>query len=291
MGVAGSDGLDDGATAKLPGAGAAGIEVIGAHALSTQLGSRGYFADECRQGSVYNRSTYLALKLLGQRLIYTVDLSGAGCGCNAALSFVPMSRNARPSFCGDYYCDANGGCGVTCAEIDVQEANRHAWHSTLHANGDYYGVAGGFGGGSKWQNPRDFTAAEYGPHGNCVNTSHPFVVTASFPADGQGRLKAMEVALSQAACSLSFKLAGYAGTADLSEVLAAGVAPVVSYWSDENLLWLDGQGPDSKGPCASDSPSRCANSIRFSGFAMVAIEDVDGPGSRGGHAPGSAIFA
>merc|ERR1740138_1918305 len=139
------------------------------------MGARAYFADACTAGT-YDHAQYLALKLLGKQLVYTVDMSGAGCGCNAAFYLVPMRQNDKPSSCNDYYCDANSVCGVACAEIDIQEANQYAWHSTLHTSDDHSGKGAGYGGGpgDSWDGPRDFTWQQYGPGAECIDTTKPF---------------------------------------------------------------------------------------------------------------------
>merc|ERR1719510_2756522 len=128
---------------------------------------------------------------------YTTDMSGGGCGCNVALYLVSMKQNPKPSGCEDYYCDANNVCGESCAEIDIQEANQHAWHSTLHTSQDHGGVGGGYGGGDSWNGPRDFGAQEYAPGGRCIDTTKPFQVAVSFPTDAGGALTGMNVELSQ----------------------------------------------------------------------------------------------
>ena len=52
-----------------------------------------------------------------------------------------MVSNAKPGRCdGDYYCDAAASCGVSCAEITLFEANRHAFKATVNDNAGGGGV-------------------------------------------------------------------------------------------------------------------------------------------------------
>jgi hypothetical protein len=164
--------------------------------VTVNLGARAYFASSCTAG-IYNHRQYMALNLLGKTLRYTTDMRDSGCGCNAAFYLVSMRQNVQPSKCEDFYCDANHVCGVSCAEVDIQEANQFSWHSTLHTSGDTSGVGAGYGGGKSWTGPRDFTSEQYGPGARCVDTSKPFEVAASFHTDAHGALAAMEVVLSQ----------------------------------------------------------------------------------------------
>mmetsp|Transcript_18114 Transcript_18114/g.47759 ORF Transcript_18114/g.47759 Transcript_18114/m.47759 type:complete len:261 (+) Transcript_18114:340-1122(+) len=105
----------------------------------------------------------------------------------------------------DYYCDANSVCGVRCSEIDIQEGNKHSWHSTLHDAQDGAGAGAGYGGGGdEWNGPRDFTSEQYGPGGNTIDTTMPFQVSVSFPTDSSGQLSAMNMKLEQDGKSLEF---------------------------------------------------------------------------------------
>eukprot|EP00445_Apocalathium_hangoei_P009375 CAMPEP_0203868820 /NCGR_PEP_ID=MMETSP0359-20131031/17342_1 /ASSEMBLY_ACC=CAM_ASM_000338 /TAXON_ID=268821 /ORGANISM="Scrippsiella Hangoei, Strain SHTV-5" /LENGTH=1214 /DNA_ID=CAMNT_0050787323 /DNA_START=57 /DNA_END=3701 /DNA_ORIENTATION=- len=256
------------------GGAASPVDVLSRGTLVPHLGGRAYFADECTAG-VYDNKQYAALNLLGKTLRYTTDMSGSGCGCNAAFYLVSMQQNEKPSTCNDYYCDANSVCGVACAEIDIQEANQHAWHSTLHSAHDHSGVGVGYGGGNGWNGPRDFNQTQYGAGASCIDTDKAFNVAVSFPVDAEGELVAMEVMLSQEGhdCPLNLKLDRYAGMKELSKALAAGMTPVVSYWSDNTMLWMDGAGTDGQGPCASDDATACSASVRFSGFSVAAIRE------------------
>jgi len=260
------------------------ISVTGLQQIRPHLGSRAYFAHECSVG-VYKREDYLGLNLLGKTLRYTTDLSTTTCGCNAAVYLLSMKQNTNRSECGDFYCDANNVCGASCAEIDLQEGNAYAWHTSLHTATDGSGLAGGYGGGqSSWNGPRAWTSAEYGPGAECIDTKRPFEVSLSFPVDEHGVLQALQLTLSQvgSTCPLRLGLGNYTGNsshdnqsgqamAELTAALAAGMTPVVSYWASDDLIWLDGEGNDTKGPCHKDRPKQCGDAVEFSYFSVSNI--------------------
>jgi hypothetical protein len=177
--------------------------------------------------------------------------------------------------CSDFYCDANSICGESCAEIDIQEGNKHSWHSTLHGKADYGGFGKGVGGGGPgWSGPREWSTFQYGPGASCIDTSKPFQVEVGFPADPSCQLLAMEVTLSQGAqspCQLKLAIDSYERMPELSAALAAGMTPIVSYWNSVDMLWLDGKGVDGPGPCAIDSPDDCGKRTTFSNFSVAAI--------------------
>jgi hypothetical protein len=263
------------------------VEVWSGGRVVPHLGSRAYFADVCTPGR-YSNTQYVGLNLLGKTMRYTTNITGAKCGCNAAVYLTSMRQNDRPTVCADHYCDSQAVCGESCVEIDIQEANQYAWHSTLHTADDRSGIGGGYGGGESWNGPRDWTSQDYGPGGRCVDTSFPFEVAVSFPVDDQGSLAAMEVTLSQKGrpCPLMVRLGSYSGMGQISRALEAGVTPVVTYWNSHNLLWMDGKGADGQGPCAAEDEAdkaSCSGSVQFSGFSVV---DIGSPQSLPEAAPG-----
>jgi len=150
----------------------------GRRAVAPGERGRTYFGESCANGT-HNPSRYTAVPLLGRTLRFTTDISWVGCGCNAALYLVSLQQNSRVSRCFASYCDADSVCGVPCAEIDLQEANMHAWHSTLHTADDGSGIGAGYGGGESWDGHRDWTMEDYAPNGICIETSKPFQVAVS----------------------------------------------------------------------------------------------------------------
>mmetsp|Transcript_26950 Transcript_26950/g.68523 ORF Transcript_26950/g.68523 Transcript_26950/m.68523 type:complete len:367 (-) Transcript_26950:237-1337(-) len=234
---------------------------------------RTYFGDTCTEG-IYSPTNYASLQLLGKRMRYSVDLSEAGCGCNAAFYLTSLSQNTNVSDCSDYYCDASRVCGVSCAEIDIQEANRNAWYSTLHTSSDVKGQGKGYG-----MDRHYWKEGDYAPQGRCIDTLVPFEVQAEFPVNEWGSLAAMDVTLSQYGkpCNLELHLDKYVlesgedGMAELSATLARGMTPVISYWGEgASMAWMDGLG-DGQGPCATDEPQMCGDKVIFVGFS---VEDM-----------------
>jgi hypothetical protein len=255
------------------------VDISPTQEILTHRESRVYFADTCNDGE-YDPSKYMRLNLLNKTLRYRSDLSGAGCGCNAAFYLTSMGHNPNRSECFDYYCDANNVCGESCAEIDIQEANLYAWHSTLHTPFDHGGYAAGYGGGvtSTWNGPRTWTPAEFGPDAKCIDSTKPIEVAVSFMTNKSGVLAAMIVTLSQVPhglCSLSLILDKYDGMEELTHALKAGMTPIVSYWASNDMVWLDGVGKDNLGTCGSDDASKCPDSVKWSDFVVEDLREED----------------
>lgn len=253
----------------------------GGNAIVPHMTGRTYFGDSCQEGA-YDASSYARFQLLGKTMRYSTNLKGAGCGCNAALYLVSMPRNAKQGKCSDYYCDAMKVCGIPCTEIDIQEANMHAWFSTLHLWDDGLGVGLGYGGDLNEPLHRDWLKAQYGPKAACIDTEEAFQVAVSFPVNADGRLEAFEVELSQRGkpCNVSGRVDTYnAGLrrdamAELAWQLEQGMTPVISLWSSEDMAWLDGPGSDGKGPncpVGSDDPSQCPTKASFYDFSVEEV--------------------
>jgi hypothetical protein len=94
--------------------------------LTLKGDNRQYLVEDTTQHT-WSGVTYQKLDLLGKTLSVTVDVSNAGCGCNAALYLVAMGD---PSSSSSNYCDIQSSS--YCLEIDLLEANRKVVQTTLH---------------------------------------------------------------------------------------------------------------------------------------------------------------
>jgi len=208
--------------------------------------SRIYFGEECTPG-LYSNFNYATMNLLGRTFSYTINLAGANCGCVAALYLVSMRQNSAPGNCGgDFYCDANNVCGVGCAEVDLMEANRFIWKTTLHAATDPAG------------HHSQLSSPSYGPGSGCINTDSAFQVRANVAERGG----MIAVVLTQGACTVQVPPVTYP---DLFGPLSAGMTPVVSYWypvTGSSMTWFDGA------ICSQYNYKLCAPTVQLSNFAV-----------------------
>jgi hypothetical protein len=265
------------------------VKVEGGNKVIVDLKGRTYISNRCSPG-YFDNEEYATIRLLGKRMRYTVDLSSLGCGCNAAFYLTNMRQNYNKTSCGDFYCDAMSVCGVACMEVDIQEANKRAWASTMHMPDDAPGVSMGYGGGTNYTGRRDWDSSQYGPGGACIDTTAaPVDVTVDFPVARNGSFMGMVITLGQAGhnCKLSsrirrYHLDGRDALSAVADALQAGMTPVISYWSSKEMLWMDGKGDDELGPCAEDFPRSCPESVSFYNFAIepslaLEPEEVDEP--------------
>jgi len=191
-------------------------------------------------------------KLLGRTMSFTVDLSRVGCACNLAfylISSPARDRLGHPNPGSDragqppYYCDANKVGGQWCPEIDIMEANNHAFQATLHScakpsNGHYefcdrMGCA---------QNTRTHHGA-YGPGQEFrIDTRLPFDVHTEFLEDA-GVLTGMRTILHQAGKHVILGHSNCLGAdlAKLSDAMKDGMSLRITYWGAEaqTMAWMD----------------------------------------------------
>jgi len=246
--------------------------------------------------SSYHDDTWKAegidqLQLMGKAIKFTVDLSQVGCACNLAFYLVAspardlngqLSRGAKRDGQPAYYCDANDVGGQWCPEVDIMEANTHAFQATPHkcdaAKQGHYNYCDR-GGCS--QNTRE-KAGAYGPGmAFTIDTQHPFDVSTEFIQDSAKVLVGMKTILIQAdrkvvlhhsTCSADY-------LAQLSTVMTKGMSLRITYWGDgaETMQWMDAPpcGPQS---CGGENAGKA--SIRNMSIAPLPIQaSISGSGN------------
>ena len=239
-------------------------------AVSIAYNDRAYLVSECDvTGGAFSAGLFAKrLPMLGRAWSFTVDLSTAGCGCNAALYAVAMpgiAADGSPAAgtSGDYYCDANNVSGTWCTEIDLFEANTAALAATPHACAapDAAGFVPSCDRGGCSLNSKT-NATRFGPGpAFTINTLRPFDVVTAFPVDARGDLAAVDTLVRQGAAS--FRLlhtpAGCGAehwSDSLSPALAGGMVPTFSLWGDRtsgaDMAWLDVPPCDAARGCGGD---------------------------------------
>merc|ERR1719203_2587660 len=229
----------------------------------------------------WRASGLLQLKLLGKRLSFSVDLSEVGCACNLALYLISMparGRDGQPNP-GDhrggqpaFYCDANKVGGQWCPEMDIMEANTHAFASTPHkcdapVNGFYSSCdRGGCG-----QNTRE-SPSSYGPGASfTIDTTRPFDVHTDFFEDA-GVLTGMRTTLVQGhrRVVLDHKNCDPTYLEQLSAAMAAGMSLRITYWGDqaESMSWLDAP------PCGPETCSSSAGDAKISNISLQSCHEA-----------------
>jgi hypothetical protein len=251
--------------------------------VSIAYNDRAYLVSDCAMpGGTFAPSLYAKrLPMLGQAWSFTMDVSTASCGCNAALYAVSMPGVAAdgspsPSSGGDYYCDANKVGGTWCTEMDLIEANTAAMAATPHscdppdANGFVPKCdKGGCGLGTK------SNSSLFGPGAAfTIDTRRPFDVTTSYPVDSQGSLAAVTTLVNQGEASFTLNhtpggcRSHWAPT--MTEALAGGMVPTFSLWGDKSsggdMTWLDSPPCSASQGCGGDGTIAL-----FSNFAVTAL--------------------
>mmetsp|Transcript_129330 Transcript_129330/g.374516 ORF Transcript_129330/g.374516 Transcript_129330/m.374516 type:complete len:630 (-) Transcript_129330:116-2005(-) len=220
--------------------------------------------------------------LLGRTFSFRVDLSEVGCACNVAVYLISSpaigksgefsagkDRGDQPPF----YCDANKVGGQWCPEVDIMEANNHAFQATAHkCNSPVNGHYDGCDRGGCYENTRD-REGSYGPDSTyTIDTRHPFEVETAFPEqDGillgmvtTLRQEGREVVMDHDGCEQ-----GYLNK--LSAAMQQGMSLRITYWGDDNatMAWMDAP------PCGyADCGGENAGQARFRSFAVSPRHDL-----------------
>jgi len=221
--------------------------------------------------------TYFSL--LGKTLSWDVDLSNVPCGLNATFYSVFLHD-------GNSYRDACATFPST-TELDFMEANRYAWHTTLHRGSNDCGGAPPVGIGGTIQDPKyrfyDLNDIQknasqlYGPGGSyTIDTLLPFHASISFECTS-GVLTSVNIKLSQGAqgigqsyTSSNEEYKGWLaalGTEMGAVTTTSGNVLVWSLWTG-GLNWLESP------PCGRNSHPSCdADSCRYT-VSNTNIKDV-----------------
>jgi len=215
---------------------------------------RVYIAKYDAGGERMEPDMYYSPNLLGGSLEYDVDLSNAGCSCNAAVYLVYMpgrdvDGNPEPSLSNDFYCDANLVGGTYCPEMDIMEANLYSWHTTAHRcnapdeKGSYYWCDNG---GDCLLTTHSIDPKGYGPSDDyTINTRKMFHTKISFENE-DNRLSAITVTLSQGEKEFSFSAKdeqcwGYGYLDDMKGPIENGMTIAMMNWGSnwDSMSWLD----------------------------------------------------
>jgi len=200
--------------------------------------------------------------LLGKTLSWDVDLSNVPCGLNATFYSVYLSQ-------GMGYRDA---CATffSATELDFMEANRYAWHTTMHCAPNDCGGAPPMGFGGTISDPRylfhDLSGQQtdpkrvYGPGEEyTINTLMPFHASITFGLDGTGNLSTTSVKLTQGSNAIGQQYDAsneqYKGwLAKLGQQMTCDTGKGnVLVWS----LWTGGLNWLESPPCGNGSNPKC----------------------------------
>lgn len=207
------------------------------------------------------------LRLIQGYVSFDVDLSNVGCACNLAFYLVsapardvdgiPIAGNNTYAP-GNYYCDANKVGGQWCPEVDIMEANNHAFQATPHKcdapvgdrHYDHCDRAGCA------QNTK-YQAKSYGPGSSFkIDTRKPFNVRTEFHGEGSTltgmttilKQEGRTVVLDHSNCDADYLAA-------LSMPMAAGMSLRITYWGDKakTMSWMDSPPCGKKQECKGDN--------------------------------------
>jgi len=283
-----------------------GVDAYGSHVTLRHHSGVSLMSSEC--SDTWRPDGFKQLQLLGRTFSFTVDLSRVGCACNVALYLIKapakdVSGNFSAGSCpwSPYYCDANKVCGSFCPEVDIMEANTHAFQSTPHRC-DAPNEAGHYGscdGNGCWQNTKDMGPNFYGPGPSFrIDTTRPFHVVTTFHGSSQEGEAAMrapssftgtktvlqqegrEVVIDHPNCEGIF--------ADLAKPMAEGMSLRITYWGDtpQNMSWLDMPPCGYKSCAAENAGIAVISNLRVSLPPKIRFPISFEESSEGGCPPG-----
>ena len=219
---------------------------------SCPLNSRGY---------IYNQPDYditspdfFAPQLLGGSIEWDVDMSSAACGTINSFymvsmpAIVPGSQQVKSIEDGYYYCDSFMGQygGQSCPEIDLMEANQHAFHATPHVcadpddNGNYAAEHCDVVGDAYRMNfskGKAIYSREYGPSKEfTINTKKPFHVKTTFLTE-DGKFTGITTDVTQDGKIITKKNDNQAYLQEIYEEVSKGQVLVIASWEGDDH-WL-----------------------------------------------------
>ena len=208
---------------------------------------RAYFSTS----EMFDYTKYFRPNLLGGSMEYDVDLSQAGCNCNAAFYMIGMpgiGADGLPfeSEDGLHYCDAAKVAGNYCPEFDIMEANTWAYRAVSHACSAPT-PAGHFDwcdhpGKCAVDVIEDFpqNSIPYGPGSQYdINTNQPFHIRVDFEEDSDNEFSSYTITLTQDGREV--KMVKDNCDQDLSKMtddMKNGMTMAMSIWTSTNFDWL-----------------------------------------------------
>jgi len=199
---------------------------------------------------------YRLPNLLNRALRFTVDIKSSACSCNAGLYLVDFPVGVN----NNYYCDAQGFANTPCFELDLIEANVHAYQGTLHCGDGSVNCKNGCGVNYK-------SNSGFGIGGSSIDSQNSFQVSIAFMGSNS-QLDQLDYKLTQSGKSgISFSInrqtCGWIANeiAAISSSITSGrLVLTYTYWSNQNMSWLDG--------CSTGQTCPGSSYVTFSDFQV-----------------------
>lgn len=217
--------------------------------------------------------------LMDKSLEYTVDLNGAGCGCNSAIYTISMPH-AGLGAGNDWYCDANNVGGQACPEFDLSEMNSNTHKTVMHGCATPWKEENC----DKWGPPASTFNGRTFQRGADIDSTRPFTVKHTFTwtqvvttITQNGRA----VSRTMNGLNTEMGMPHLKGRPNgMSEALRDGQVIAISFWGNEDMSWLDGCNPPNGGPGAFKgygNPDSCAPFWTISDLKVSSSTDLPTP--------------